>query len=480
MVDGIARATIPERVAVRPRVVILGAGPTGIGAAWGFSRSDAFHVTVLERESTVGGTTRSFDVDGVPCDLGSHRLHPSTDPELLDVIRTVLGDDLLLRPRNGRIRLDGTWIRFPLRPFDVALNAPKRFLVEALRDAAVKPFRRRRGESFADVLHEGLGPAICERFYFPYARKMWGLEPSQLSGTQARKRVSAGSPAKLLGKMLSVVPGLRSPTAGRFFYPRGGFGRIVAALAEASRNPHAEIRTGCSPIAIHLRNGTSIVETAEDRIEAECVLSTIPIERLVGMLVPTAPASVIEAATRIRWRSLRVVWMTLPVDRYTPYDAHYFPELAIPIARLSEPKNYGDSTAPRGRTVLCAEIPYDAGDAIDRSDDDMIGRRVVDALEAAGLPRPPTPSGVRSVRVPHAYPIYTQTVESAFGTIDGWLNDMPGLLTVGRLGLLAHDNTHHALRMGLDAARCVRADGTIDREAWAGRREAFRAHVVED
>ena len=71
-------------------------------------------------------------------------------------------------------------------------------------------------------------------------------------------------------------------------------------------------------------------------------------------------------------------------------------------------------------------------------------------------------------------------MESAFGTIDGWLNDMPGLLTVGRLGLLAHDNTHHALRMGLDAARCVRADGTIDREAWAGRREAFRAHVVED
>lgn len=463
-----------------PRIVILGAGPTGIGAAWGFSGSDAFRVTVVEREPTVGGTTRSFDVDGIPCDLGSHRLHPSTDPELLDAIRTVLGDDLLLRPRNGRIRLDGTWIRFPLRAFDVAMNAPKRFLAEALRDAVAKPFRSRRGDSFADVLHEGLGPAICERFYFPYARKMWGLDPSLLSGTQARKRVSAGSPAKLLGKMLSVVPGLRAPTAGRFYYPRGGFGKIVTALAEASRNPRIDIRTGCAPTAIHLRNGTSIVEFADRRLEAECILSTIPIERLVGLLVPSAPSSVTEAAERIRWRSLRIVWLTLPVDRYTPYDAHYFPELAIPIARLSEPKNYGDSATPIGRTVLCAEIPYDAGDAIDRSDDDAIGKRVVDALEAAGLPRPPTPSGVRSVKVPHAYPIYTESVESAFRIIDTWLNDVPGLLTVGRLGLLAHDNTHHALRMGLDAARCVRADGTIDREAWAGRREAFRAHVVED
>lgn len=465
---------------MKPRVIVLGAGPTGIGAAWRFSKSEAVNVTLLEKEASVGGTTRSFDVDGIPCDLGSHRLHPSTEPDIFEAIRDALGGDLLSRPRRGRIRLDGTWIGFPLKPFDLLLRAPKRFLVEAARDAVLAPLRRAEGTSFAETLRAGLGPAVCERFYFPYARKMWGVAPEELSRTQALRRVSAGSPGKLLKKIFASVPGFRAPNSGRFYYPRGGFGRIVEALARASATPWIDLRTGTTPTAIRLEGGRALVDVAGGVFEASTVLSTIPVERLVELLRPAAPASVLAAARGIRWRALRVAWMTLPIDRYTPFDAHYFPETAIPVARLSEPKNYSDRTTPSDRTVLCAEIPCDVGDAVDRLDDDGLRALFVDALARAGLPPVPAPIGFRSVRVPHAYPIYTPAVESAFGTLDEWLNGLPEVLTVGRLGLLAHDNTHHALRMGSDAARCVRDDGTVDRAAWTRCREAFRAHVVED
>jgi len=56
---------------------------------------------------------------------------------------------------------------------------------------------------------------------------------------------------------------------------------------------------------------------------------------------------------------------------------------------------------------------------------------------------------------------------------------VPGVTTLGRLGLFAHDNTHHALAMARDAAAALTDDGWDD-AAWAAARERFRHHVVED
>ena len=73
------------------------------------------------------------------------------------------------------------------------------------RDLAAKllPARPPRGdESFASVLRRGLGRTICEEFYFPYARKVWGLAPEEMSPIQARRRVSSGSIGKMLKRLL--------------------------------------------------------------------------------------------------------------------------------------------------------------------------------------------------------------------------------------------------------------------------------------
>ncbi|MCK5642498.1 MAG: FAD-dependent oxidoreductase, partial [Gammaproteobacteria bacterium] len=106
----------------KPHVVILGAGPAGLGAAFQLTRGALAQVTVLERNSYVGGNAGSFELAGLRVDYGSHRLHPACDPEVLQDIRALLGDDLLDRPRHGRIRLRGRWLHFPLKPLDLALR----------------------------------------------------------------------------------------------------------------------------------------------------------------------------------------------------------------------------------------------------------------------------------------------------------------------------------------------------------------------
>ena len=123
---------------MKPHVLILGAGPAGLGAAYKLAQQGNFQVTVLEKNPSVGGNAGSFQLAGQYVDYGSHRLHPSCEPEVMADIRHLLGDDLLDRPRHGRIRLQKRWIHFPLKPFDLALRLPPRFALGVARDLAAK------------------------------------------------------------------------------------------------------------------------------------------------------------------------------------------------------------------------------------------------------------------------------------------------------------------------------------------------------
>jgi protoporphyrinogen oxidase len=470
------------------RVLVLGGGPAGVGAALRLREEKKAEVVVLERGTAVGGNAGSFEWNGHRLDFGSHRLHPSCKPRIMADIRRLLGDDLLDRPRHGRIRLLGRWVHFPLKAADLALHAPPSFVVKSAIDAAAKPLRRAADgpESFASVLQKSLGPTICRDFYFPYARKMWGADPSALAAVQARRRVSASTPLKLLKKILSQVPGLKAPGAGRFFYPRGGFGRISEAYAKAAGDLGADIRLGHSVTRIEMPRSAGAPWRVKARhaggetdFEAEHLWSTIPVTLLARMLDPAPPEDVLAATKGISYRAMTLVYLELPVDQFTEFDAHYFPAADVRITRLSETRNYGLVKVPAGRTVICAEIPCAVGDAIWTAKDEDLGRLLAEDLAHSGIPLPVPARAVHVARLPQAYPIYMTGYEPSLEKLDGYVSGIERLLSYGRQGLFAHDNTHHALAMAYAAVDCL-ADGRFDVAKWDEHRREFATHVVED
>jgi protoporphyrinogen oxidase len=470
-----------------PRVVILGAGPAGVGAARQLRKLGRATVTVLEQQAVPGGNAGSFEFGGMRVDYGSHRLHPACDVAILADIQALLGADLLDRPRHGRIGLRGRWIHFPLKPADLLLRLDKGFALGSLRDMLLKPFRARGSDvSFADVLLASLGPTICESFYFPYAWKMWGRSPTQLSGIQAKRRVSASSFFKLLRKVLSSVPGFKPKGAGRFYYPRKGYGQISEAYASDAIASGADIRYGRK--VTRLIPPASAVEpwiieassaAGPERLEADHLWSTIPISLLARLVGDSVPAPVLEAASAIESRAMILIYLLLPTPQFTEFDAHYFPSAGLRITRLSEPKNYSDLGAPQGATVLCAELPCSASDPWWSMSDDALGELVAEDLERAGVPLPVRPDKVLIRRLPQAYPIYGIGYERWFGVVDRWVEGLPRLLTYGRQGLFAHDNTHHALAMAYAATECLSEKGFAE-DRWREYRHAFEHHIVED
>ena len=338
--------------------------------------------------------------------------------------------------------------------------------------------RQQEGDTFESVLRASLGDTICEHFYFPYARKLWGLEPQDLSGVQARKRVSAGTVAKIFRRILS--PGERN----RFYYPRKGYGQISEAIAAEGRKHGADYLLGWSASAIGTADGRFRIEITNIRgetrlIEADHVWSTIPVPVLCRLIAPPAPENVLRACRKINYRSMILIYLTLPLNRYSATDAYYFPEEHINMTRLSEPKNYSGTDQPAGMTTLCAELPCRYQGRKWNMPDEELGRLILRDMGAAGLP---VENPIRTFchRLPQAYPIYTMGYEQDLGIVESWLGNMANLLVFGRQGLFAHDNTHHTLYMAYAAVNCMGMDGRFDRERWEDYRRVFATHVVED
>ena len=395
----------------------------------------------------------SFEVAGVRVDLGSHRLHPSIDPKLLAELRRLLGGDLQVRPRSGRIRLEGRWIAFPLRTADLLRRVSPSFAAGAARDALTAPWRRPRADTFGEVVRAGLGPTVADAFYGPYARKLWDRDPDALSGELARRRIPTRSPLAVARRMLGGN--------ATFLYPRRGYGQISEALADAAAGAGAELRFG-DPVSSVVLDGRSLV------------WSTLPLPVLARLTVPQGPRS------GLSYRGMLLVYLVLDRPRYTAFDAHYFPSLEVPLSRLSEPKNYRDDPDdPVDRTVLCAELPCWAGDGLWQTDDAGLGDLVAEALSRSDLPSPGHVA-VEVRRLAHVYPVYELGHEAELAALEDWAASQPNLITFGRPGLFVPDNAHHAMAMGAAAAAALGADGRFDKAAWRVAREGFRAHVVED
>ncbi len=459
-------------------IVVVGAGPAGLMAA--IRSAQAGHrCVVVEAQRTVGGMAGSFDVAGQRVDHGSHRLHPATDERFLELFRSRLGSDLQVRPRNGRIRLGGRWVAFPLRAGDMVRHLPPSFAARAALDAAAAPLHRRSADpaTFAEEVALRLGPTVACEFYAPYARKLYGTEPDQLDRDLARRRVSATGAGDILRRLARAA----RPQGRSFLYPRRGYGQLSETLADLAVELGVDLRLGTRVLGLRSAEDSVSVSLNGGVLDADAVLTTMPVPALAAAVDPSPPPAVVEALQRCRSRAVVLVYLVVGRDRFTPFDAHYFPGPETVVSRLSEPKNYRNGDDPPARTVLCAEIPCWPGDELWQRPADQLGELVAADMAQMGLEIPAL-EAVEVRRLPAVYPVYETATMGDRATVDSWLRSLVAdrIVSLGRHGLGVLDNLHHVLAMGEAAAQSVGSGGAVDEAAWDRSLDRFAAHVVED
>jgi UDP-galactopyranose mutase len=91
-------------------IVIIGAGPAGLGASYFATRN----CTVIEAEADLGGLCRSFEVGGCTFDLGGHAFF-TRHQDILSLIEKTVPDGLYAQPRQAFVHCDGALLRYPFQ-----------------------------------------------------------------------------------------------------------------------------------------------------------------------------------------------------------------------------------------------------------------------------------------------------------------------------------------------------------------------------
>lgn len=434
-------------------VVVLGAGLAGLSFAHHVGRP----VTLLERESDVGGTARSHQRGAFVFDVTGHWLHLK-DAELRTWLLGLMDGELQTVARHAEIHSHGVRTPFPFQANTYGL--PLGVVAECVlgyfraREARQAQPTRRVG-SFDDFIRMRMGDGIARHFMVPYNTKLYTVPPTELDAGWCERFVPVPTPEEVVQGALSrggASHGLGYNSS--FYYPtKGGIGTLPAAIA---RSLTADLRLGTEARVIDWRKRR--VETHAGAHDYDVLVSTMPLPQLIDRLVD-APSAVRAARAQLRWNAV-TYWDIGVAGANGAEDAHwiYFPELHVPFYRAGSPSAAAPHTAPRGQRSYYVEVAHPQGTTCPITDEQVLaGMRQVGLMGAHEEPV----VWARSCIEP-AYVLMDHAYGQARATLHEWLNAQR-ILSIGRYGDWTYDSMEGAMLQGRAAvarARELIAAGT--------------------
>jgi protoporphyrinogen oxidase len=395
--DGAARSRYnPAPTVTKRSIGILGGGISGIALA---AHLDG-DVEVVEKSARIGGLCGTIVEDGFTFDAAGPHIMFSKNKEVLNLMISVLGDNVHQNKRENRIFYKGKLVRYPFENDLAAL--PKQDTFECIRDYIANPRAGETPTNLAQWSYATFGAGISEKYFIPYNRKIWNYDPEQI-GLEFVSRI----PRPPMEDVLKSAIGI--PTEGYlhqlyYSYPtEGGFEAIVKAFAERVTG---DIRTNWPVASVEkVADGWRVVSAnGEERIY-ETLVSTLPIHELLKIW-KDAPAKVHEQAAKLRYNSLVNILIGCDTDPGHNYTALYVPDPEIVFHRLSFPKAFSEKCVPPGGYSIMAEITTNEGDGIwEMSGEALIERAIAD-VEKVGFVDRNSIVYRRVVRFLYGYPVY--------------------------------------------------------------------------
>ena len=431
---------VARRTASGPDLVIVGAGPSGLGVALGFGAPCA----ILERRRDVGGLSASIEIDDAVFDVGGHSFW-TPYPEVRQLVFESI--EMVEQPRRASCWHRGTWIDYPFqRHYD---QLPDERVREECRRGLEMADGGDGAAHFGEYLVRRFGAGIARHFLTPYNTKLWARDLSQLATDWTAERVAAPSrdAEPPLGETTQRSP-LQEDT--RVAYPgEGGFGEICRALARHV----AGLRLGAAVEQIDL-NARTLRLSDDTVLPWTRLVSTMALPDLL-LRIPDAPSSLHECASGLQYVSLRVVLVVVdgPVDR--DLQRAYIADPAIAAHKIALNHNSSPSLRRRPCHGIIAEVSYSDEKPLPEGD---LGRRVVGDLIALGLiGNEQDVRRTETIDIKYGYPVPTHDRVARVREIQSWL-EARGVTTLGRFGAWEYVNSDYCLYRGLALGRSLAED----------------------
>ncbi|MBN1172726.1 MAG: NAD(P)/FAD-dependent oxidoreductase [Micromonosporaceae bacterium] len=451
----------------RTNIVVVGAGPAGLTAAYQLAKRGS-RVAVVEQTAAIGGISQTAERDGWRFDIGGHRFFTKVS-QVNDLWHEILPDeDFLLRPRMSRIYYRGKLFDYPLR----AMNALRGLgLVEAVRcvgSYARVRFRPPRDQShFEGWVTARFGERLYSIFFKTYTEKVWGVATTTLRADWAAQRIKNLSLSRAVINALLPKRNQKDITSliEEFQYPKLGPGMMWERCAEWVEKLGGTVTTEARVTAVHRQPGRCVGVTVSDpdgdpdgdrRVEADHLISTMPLSELALAMDPPAPSAVRAAASGLKHRDFLTVALVVPEQFSFPDNWIYIHSPEVRVGRIQNFGSWSPYLVKDGRTCLGLEYFCNEGDELwSLPDQDLIDLGIAE-LERLGLVAPGRTEGGYVVRMPKAYPVYDEAYQVHVQTIRQWLaTEVPNVHPIGRNGMHRYNNQDHSMLTALLAVENI-------------------------
>ncbi|MEA3076418.1 MAG: hypothetical protein QOF60_1326 [Actinomycetota bacterium] len=437
----------------QPEVVIIGAGPAGLTAAYQLSKRGVSS-TVLEGDTVVGGISRTAERDGWRFDIGGHRFFTKVKA-VEEVWHEILPDeDFLTRPRMSRIYYNGKFFDYPLRAFNAlaGLGIVEAFLcVLSYAWARVRPPKDQT--TFEGWVAARFGYRLYRIFFKTYTEKVWGVPSSELKADWAAQRIKNLS---LMSAIVNAVLPKRNQKditslIEEFQYPKFGPGMMWERCRELVEAQGTKVRMRSLVTEVHHEGGravavTASVDGASTRYSCDHVISSMPITSLIKSMSPPPPAPVLAAANGLTYRDFLTIALVVPEKDGFPDNWIYVHEPGVTLGRIQNFGSWSPYLVKEGRTCLGLEYFVFETDALWSMPDAELVELGKRELATLGLVDPSVVEAGYVVRMPKAYPMYDDTYKANVNVLRSWLADnAPNVHPVGRNGMHKYNNQDHSM-----------------------------------
>jgi protoporphyrinogen oxidase len=429
---------------------------------------------VLEKDSLVGGISRTVNYKNYYFDIGGHRFFTKIKA-VENLWKEVLGNDFLQRKRLSRIYFNKKFFYYPLRPLNTlfGLGVWNSILIfSSYLHAHLFPSKQE--ETFEQWVSNRFGKRLYQTFFKTYTEKVWGISCSEIRAEWASQRIKGLS---LLSALKDALTSSQNNTRKKniktlideFDYPKFGPGMLWHAVANLVQKNGSHVFMDSEVKRINWNNNKidslEVMQNGQKTlISGTHFISSLPLRDLIRKLEPAAPEKVLEAANMLNYRDFITVALIVNKRDIFTDNWIYVHEPDVKLGRIQNFKNWSPYMVPdQNKTCLGLEYFCFEGDSFwNMSDQELIefGKR---ELELLGLVQACDVEDGNVVRMPKAYPIYDSKYHDLLQVVREFLIQIGNLQVAGRNGMHRYNNQDHSMLTAMYAAENILG---ADRDLW--------------